>query len=400
VVPAIPALRSFFLPGPRVLHGVQLAIAAIMVACAGVAAAHDPSAWGGLFRSRDDGAAWLPADAGLFVGSALAIAVSPTDANHLLYATDARLLRSRNAGRDWVTEAPQLFNGPTLAVAFAADGTVAWAATPAGVFGAASDSTWNKSDVPDAAIPGRALAVGKASERVYLQGARGLYASSDRGHRFTRVGQDDLPDTAGRALVVVAAATETVFAVFDGRIWASTDGGNSWQHRDAGLPRGQVETLAADREQRERLWAASSNQVHVSDDLGASWRVWGKPMGDGSFTVQGIATAQSGTVIVLTTHRGLLRSVDSGSTWAQLEGALPVHLEAGPLVRDPHDGLTLYAGFSLVPYAELWRRAEQGTNLLSKLDPISVAGALALLALLLISGAWGARRLARAYRDA
>jgi len=378
---------------------LRFVTASALIACACAAHAHDPSAWGGLFRSRDDGATWLPADAGLFVGSALAIAVSPTDANHLLYATDAHLLRSHNAGRDWVVEAPQLFNGPTTAVVFAADGKGAWAATPAGVFVAGDETSWSKSDVPDSAIPGRALTRGVQPDRLYLQGARGMYASSDHGRKFVRVGQQDLPDTAGRALLVVSAETETVFAVFDGRIRVSIDGGKSWQHRDAGLPQGQVEMLAADRDQPRRLWAASSNQMHVSDDLGASWRTWGKPIGAGNFTVQGIATAQAGAVIVLTTQKGLLRSTDSGSTWMQVEGALPVHLEAGPLARDPYDSLTLYAGFSLVPYAELRRRAEQGTNLLSQLDPVSVAGAVAFLLLLVIGGWLVARRLAHAYRD-
>jgi hypothetical protein len=370
------------------------------VACAASALAHDPSAWGGLFRSRDDGAAWLAADAGLFVGSALAIAVSPTDAHHLLYATDARLLRTGNGGRDWVPEAPQIFNGPTLAVAFARDGNGAWAATPAGVFVAGSEWNWQKCDVPDAALPGRVLVAGTSSGRVYLLGNRGLYTSEDRGRRFVRVGQADLPDTTGRALIVVSAATETILAVFDGRLWASADGGKSWAPRDAGLPQGDVETLVADRDQRGRLWAASGSHVHVSDDLGASWRSWGTAIGSGRFTVHGIATARAGRVIVLTTHKGLLRSDDSAATWAQVEGALPVHLEAGPLAQDPHDAMTMYAGFSLIPYAELWRRAEQGTNLLAQLDPVSVAGAAAFLLLLLIGGWLGARRLAHAYRDA
>jgi hypothetical protein len=102
----------------------------------------------------------------------------------------------------------------------------------------------------------------------------------------------------------------------------------------------------------------------------------------------------------LATHKGLLRSADGGNTWAQVEGALPVHLEAGPLVSDPHDAQTLYTGFALVPYPELRRRAEQGSNLLSQLDPVSVAGAAAFLLLLLIGGALGARRLAHAYHDA
>jgi hypothetical protein len=209
-----------------------------------------------------------------------------------------------------------------------------------------------------------------------------------------------LPDAAGRALVVAgSAATQAVFAVFDGRVWGSEDGGESWRPRDAGLPQDDVETIASDRDEPSRLWAASGNQVHVSDDLGATWHRWGAPIGEGRFTIRGLATAQAGAVIVLTTHKGLLRSTDRGSTWAQVEGALPVHLEAGPLLLDPHDAQTLYAGFSLVPYTELRRRAEQGTDLLSRLDPVSVAGAGAFMLLLLIGGWLGARQLAHAYRD-
>ena len=400
-----PGTSHFFAcANPPVQPVLRFLTAAALTASAACALAHDPSAWGGLFRSRDDGAAWLSVDAGLFVGAALAIAVSPTNANHLLYATDTRLLRSRNGGRNWVPEAPQLFNGPTLALAFAGDGKGAWAATPAGVFVTADESTWNKCDLPDAALPGRALVTGLQPGRIYLLGARGIYASSDDGRKFVRVGQADLPDVAGHALVLVPApaglGAETLFAVFEGRVWVSADSGKSWAPRDAGLPRGQVETLAADREQHHRLWAATGNQVHVSDDLGATWHSWGRPIGEGVFAIRGLATAQKGTLIVLATHRGLLRSTDGGNTWAQVEGALPVHLEAGLLLPDPFDAQTIYAGFSLVPYPELRRRAEQGSNLLSQLDPVSASGAGAFLLLLLIGGWLGARALAHAYRDA
>ncbi|HYI04595.1 MAG TPA: hypothetical protein VD858_06880 [Reyranella sp.] len=368
------------------------------MAGAAPAPAHDANSWGGLFRSRDDGGAWLSADAGLFVGAALALAVSPTDANHLLYGTDTRLLRSRNAGRDWVIEAPLQFHGPTLAVAFAADGERAWAATPAGVltFG---DAAWHRSDVPEDAIPGRALAVGMRPGRVYLLGAAGLYASSDHGRTFDRIGRRDLPDAAGSALLMMPGPEEALFAVFDGRVWASFDEGGSWAPRDVGRPPGRIETIASDPDAAGRLWAASSSRLYVSDDLGVTWHMRGGPIGEGDLTIRGMAATQAGSLIVLATHKGLLRSHDGGYTWNQVEGALPVHLEAGPLLRDPHDAQTIYSGFSLVPYAELRRRAEQGANLLSRLDPVSVAGAAAFMLLLLIGGWWAARSLAHAYRD-
>ena len=132
-----------------------------------------------MFRSRDDGAAWLSADAGLFVGAALALAVSPTDPNHLLYGTDTGLLRSHNGGRDWAAQAPQLFNGPTLAVTFSTDGKNAWAATPAGVFSSHDDSTWAPSSIAAVAIPARALAPGVPPGRAVLLGARGVFVSAD-----------------------------------------------------------------------------------------------------------------------------------------------------------------------------------------------------------------------------
>ena len=48
-----------------------------------------------------------------------------------------------------------------------------------------------------------------------------------------------------------------------------------------------------------------------------------------------------------------------------------------------------------MPYGELWRRALEGSNLLSRVDPISLAGAFAFLLLLALAGVFGARWLFR-----
>jgi photosystem II stability/assembly factor-like uncharacterized protein len=268
------------------------------------------------------------------------------------------------------------------------------------VFFADGGGGWSRSRVPDVAIPARALVPGARPDQVYLLGSRGVYASTDRGRSFVRIGQPDLPDVAGHSLLVPPSRPEVLFVVQEGRLWASEDAGRSWAPRDAGLPPAQLQALAADRGRPGRLWAASARQLHVSDDLGQHWQSWGRPIGDAALAIHGVAVDRSGERIVLSTHKGLLRSADRGHSWAQVESTLPVHLEAGPLMADPHDAQSLYAGFSIVPYAELRRRAEQGTNLLSRLDPISVAGAVAFLLLLLIGGWFGARALARAYREA
>jgi photosystem II stability/assembly factor-like uncharacterized protein len=363
--------------------------------------AHDPSAWGGLFRSRDFGANWFPADAGLFIGGALGVAIHPQDPAQLLYGTDARLLRSKNGGRDWVTEAAATMPGAVFSVAFDADGKGALASSGTRIFYTDDGAVWQDALAPGGAAPARAFVRSSAAtNRIYLAGARGLFLSDDRGRSWSRAADGVLPETAVSTLVVVPGPVESVYAVIDGNIWMSNDGARNWQMRVAGLPAGQVDTLAVDAKKAGRLWSAASAQVFASDDAGTTWKAYGRPLPEPGTSVRGLAVSEDAKILVLATHRGALRSTDSGQNWTQVESTLPVHLESGLLVRDPHDPITLYAGFSLTPYAEMWRRAEQGGSLLSQLDPVSLAGGLAFLVFLLVVGILCTRWLLRRYRDA
>src|SRR5580765_4510899 len=112
------------------------------------ASGHDPSAYGGLFRSRDGGVTWFPANPGRIVSGAIALAVSPVEPTHLLLATDSGLLRSRNAGRDWSLEAPSLLVGAVFAVAFDADGRRALAGTGTTLVRSDDGRTWQAIAVP------------------------------------------------------------------------------------------------------------------------------------------------------------------------------------------------------------------------------------------------------------
>ena len=131
----MPTRRSS-LKGCRVTR-FAVAVLALMLATLGVgpgARAHDPIAYGGLFRSRNLGGTWLNADVGLFVNAALTVALDPHDPNHLLMGTDTGLLRSQNGGRSWIPEAQSLIFGPVFAIAFGPDGEDAICSAPSGVF--------------------------------------------------------------------------------------------------------------------------------------------------------------------------------------------------------------------------------------------------------------------------
>lgn len=362
------------------------------------ASAHDPSAYGGLFRSRDFGGIWLNADAGLFLGGALALAVNPADPNHLLLGTDSRLLASRSGGRDWKQEAPAMLFGAIFAVTFLSDGKTALCSTPAGIFRYENED-WRQVAAPTQASPSRSIVLGTAPQRIYLVGRHDFYRSDDTGRNWAKIESDLSGNAEFTALAIVAQPEETLYAIADGRVVMSKDQGVTWQSRNMGLPDTGSEALFVDPSQPQRLWVANSNRIYRSDDGGTHWRTIGQPLPEAGTNVRGIAADVSGSILVLTTHRGAYRSADGGQVWGLLEGNLPVHLEARPLVRDlSHEG-TLYAGFSLMPYGEIWRIAVEGGNLLGKLDVVNLAGGAAFFLLLCLTGFFLARWLVRR-RDA
>jgi photosystem II stability/assembly factor-like uncharacterized protein len=365
----------------------------VALASAG-ADAHDPSAYGGLFRSRDLGQKWLNADVGLFLSAALAVAIDPRDPNHLLLGTDLGLMRSRTGGRSWTPEAPGRIIGAVFGLAFSPDGGNAICAAPSGVFHSHEDQ-WAHAIAPDGATPGRAVAIGAAPGRVYLLGRSGLFRSDDGGRRYRRIANTIPAEAEITALAVAIERSEIIYTVVDGAVMTSDDGGEMWRRRTAGLDGVPIDTVVPDPSIRGRVWAGGRGRIHVSDDSGSVWRAVGRPLPLPGSRVRGIAADRSATTLVVTTARGMYRSVDGGWTWALTEGNLPVHLEAGPLARDPGDAGTLYAVYSLIPYAEAWRTALEGTNLLARADPVSLAGGFAFVLLLMIGGALLVRWLAR-----
>jgi photosystem II stability/assembly factor-like uncharacterized protein len=346
--------------------------------------AHDPSTYGGLFRSRNLGETWLNADAGQFVNAALTVALDPRDSSALLLATDTGLLRSQSGGRSWTPEARDLIFGPVFAIASSPDGETVLCSSASGVFRRQAGA-WTPSSAPDGAAPARAIAFGAERDRIYLLGAAGLFASSDRGRSFQPVATELAAGAPMTMLAVATTPSELLVGVIDHKLMVSQNGGKGWLQRMSGLAATPVDTGALDPFLASRAWAASGDQIYLSDDLGVGWHAVGRPLPEAQTSVRGIAADPTASTLIVTSHRGMYRSTDGGSSWELKEGTLPIHLEAGPLVRDPHDPRTLYAVYSLMPYPEVWRTAVQGGNLLARVDTLSLAGGFAFLVLLMLA---------------
>src|SRR6266700_3426661 len=213
------------------LRRLTLWFACVLPLLTGSASSHDASSYGGVFRSRDLGAAWLNADVGLFLNAALVIAVDPRDSSHLLVGTDLGILSSHNGGRSWVPEARDVIIGAVFALAFSPDGEKAMCAAASGLFRRDQDG-WLRAEAPESAIPARALVAGPANDRVYLLGRSRLFASEDGGRTYAVV--PGLPQMSEMtALVAIPGSADILAAVIDGRAMISHDGGRSW--RNAGF---------------------------------------------------------------------------------------------------------------------------------------------------------------------
>ena len=240
--------------------------------------------------------------------------------------------------------------------------------------------------MPLTAVPIAQIVVGQSS--IYLAGNDGLYIGSASSQDWSGPAKG-LPEEAISALVVAEGKPEaSIHAVLAGRVWSSVNG-DSWREAAGDWRNQRIDTVDADAEDEQRLWAAGASRVFRSDDGGKSWQPYGQPLPDPNIFIRGIAVTQAGKVIVLTTHRGLMRSTDGGTSWAKIESALPLHLEPSPLVQDGKDPSIVYAGFSLRPYSEPWRTAQDVAEQMRRdqARKRNTAIALALAALLSVGAA-------------
>jgi hypothetical protein len=143
-----------------------------------------------------------------------------------------------------------------------------------------------------------------------------------------------------------------------GGAFLSIDGGTTWSHADAGLPR-LVDDLVVDPAAPTTLYAAvpgGSGGVWRTADRGASWqRTAFEIPADSRLTALAIAGGSPSTVYagVSGPEGGVWASHDAGATWARLGGDELEGLQVRDLTFDPRSR-TLYAAttagvFKLAP---------------------------------------------------
>jgi photosystem II stability/assembly factor-like uncharacterized protein len=207
--------------------------------------------------------------------------------------------------------------------------------------------TWRQVESLDGAD---AMAWAFTDQRVLVGGHPGLFVSDDGGRTF-RMDNDGLPATDIHALgtgggVIYAASPQL-------GVFASTDGGSSWEVRTDQVGQGFMGPILVDPSDPEHLVAPDMQAGAVeSSDGGRSWRVLGGAPG-----AMWVSWDPADTDRLLVSGMGQAAlSTDGGRTWAQLtvpEGASVVEIDAG----DPD---TLFAGVLDGTEAVVWNTRDAG----------------------------------------
>lgn len=197
-----------------------------------------------------------------------------------------------------------------------------------------------------------AMAWAFTDEGILVGGHPGLYVSNDGGRTFQRE-SEGLPATDIHALgsgpgVIFAASPQV-------GVFASTDGGASWELRTDEVGQSFMGGILVDPEDPNHLVAPDMAAGAVeSSDGGRTWSVLG---GVGGAMWVSWDPGDTARIVVSGMGQAALTD-DAGQTW----GAVPVPEGASVIEISPHDPDTLYAGALEGTDAAIWISRDGGTT--------------------------------------
>jgi photosystem II stability/assembly factor-like uncharacterized protein len=310
-----------------------------------------------LFISRDDGAMWTPSAEGL-ERSANIVAVSPADRTWYAAGLDG-VFRSVDGGATWTRASDGIapdydgsYNTTELAIDPAHSGTL-YASTTSGTYRSQDRATtWRRVDsdrVVSLHVQSQLAVDGNGW--VYL-GTNGIRRSRDGGATWTDLSQGLDRGPTGQVGPVTAIVFDpnvagAIYTIVNGRLYRTTDAGESWQVQSGLFPTGYF-GIAAPPGRRARIFASGWDRVFRSDTGVDGLRPLDVSIYRAAFAID---LLRPDTMFAFDSWVGtpVAISRDGGDTWQTI--VAPAGSPRGPTF-DPLRPATIFlpAAMSSVPY--------------------------------------------------
>lgn len=225
--------------------------------------------------------------------------------------------------------------------------------------------TWTAGRVPPHVVPVGALcASSEHPDQAWLSRSNVLWRTRDGGRTWTRLSN---PNTWSIGRILSLPGDRIFLATTGNGILFSPDGGDTWEERSAGLPKGvgaepllAVEDIVADPRNPRRLWAGVRFRgVYATDDGGGFWkrRAKGLPVpypwstGPARLAVSladpdVVYLALSWPVHSRRVENALFRSSDGGHSWKRVGAANPEGGLIQALAADPVNPMMVHLATS------------------------------------------------------
>jgi photosystem II stability/assembly factor-like uncharacterized protein len=347
---------------------------------------------GGIFKSRDGARTWTRVHADLKDVDIDVLVLDPSDSKTLYAGSETGVLKSTDSGASWKFSAAGMTGAAVEDVA-AAPGNSAYALVSSqGLFKRARDG-WGRVFAAPAASALTALAVDPQSpETLYVATDDGrIYRTSDGGDSWKSLGPSIRKLTI-TTLAVDPQNPRTLYAGNDGKrgIVKSSDGGATWRAlpRDSLGRRGpdEVSMLAIDPRNPSNLHAFADGDYLNSHDGGTTWNIPDVRLHEvGALALD--PSEPTTTMYVGTTFDAperyrsdadtrLFKSTDGGTNWRDLNVSFGGH-SVNALAVNPQARQQVYAGtddglFASSDGGESWRRYEGGDLLARGIEDLAI----------------------------
>jgi photosystem II stability/assembly factor-like uncharacterized protein len=296
----------------------------------------------GVGRSTDGGATWSPANGNLpqidFAGQSfhppiLAAIVDPAGSAVTIATDGFGIFRSTDGGTTWIAQDAGLDELSLQSLAFLpGSSTLLAGGSGGGVYrNETAGGSWSKSTFGlNEALVSAVVANPGTPGLAYAAAYDGVYATGDSAGSWQRASgglpPEPVADLALRFVVSIQPGdTETLYAATLGAgLWASTDGGATWNPRGSGLDDDDISSIEIAPSNVQTLYAGTDHpydgsnpqRVYRSNDAGATWQRTG--LDGGGFPIGPLAIDPDDAEHVAAISRGAgsyLETFNGGTTW-------------------------------------------------------------------------------------